>query len=53
MGYIFTNISRIWETFLEAIGGHLTLGLGGILFLAAYSIFWVKFFKLPVPFLPF
>jgi hypothetical protein len=27
--------------------------LGGIIFLVAYTIFWLKFFKISVPFLPF
>ena len=40
MGYLLTNISRIWETFLEAVGGHLALGLGGILFLGFPVGFW-------------
>lgn len=40
MGYIFTTINRIWEAALSAIGSHLTLGLGGILFLGFPAAFW-------------
>ncbi len=29
------------------------LVLGGIIFLAVYTVFWIKFFNLKVPFLPF
>lgn len=27
--------------------------IGGIIFLAVYTVFWIKFFKLSIPFLPF
>ncbi|RJQ28592.1 branched-chain amino acid ABC transporter permease [Candidatus Parcubacteria bacterium] len=40
MGYLFTTIARVWETSLAAIGGHLTLSLGGILFLGFPAAFW-------------
>lgn len=40
MGYFLNTISRIWETSLQAIGGHLTLGLGGIIFLGFPAAFW-------------
>jgi branched-chain amino acid transport system permease protein len=40
MGYFYTLVSRIWETSLTAIGGHLTLSLGGILFLGFPAAFW-------------
>lgn len=40
MGYFLNTLSRIWETVLEAVGGHLTLGLGGILFLGFPASFW-------------
>ncbi len=40
MGYIYTNINRIWEGFLTAIGSHLTLSLGGIFFFGFPVIFW-------------
>lgn len=29
------------------------LALGGIIFLVVYSVFWIKFFNLKIPFLPF
>lgn len=31
----------------------ILLGFGAIIFFAVYAIFWVKFFNLSVPFLPF
>lgn len=31
----------------------IILALGGIIFLGVYSVFWIKFFNLKVPFLPF
>ncbi len=40
MGYFLTVISEIWETSFQAMGGHLTLGLGGILFLGFPAAFW-------------
>jgi branched-chain amino acid transport system permease protein len=40
MGYFLTNASRVFETALSAIGGHLTLGLGGIIFLGFPAAFW-------------
>src|SRR3989344_7511080 len=40
MGYFLTTISKIWETSLAAIGGHLTLSLGGILLLGLPASFW-------------
>lgn len=40
MGYLFTTIIRIWETVLQSIGSHLTLGLGGILFLGSPVALW-------------
>ena len=40
MGYFFTTVSRIWEAALTAIGAHVALGLGGILFLGFPAAFW-------------
>src|SRR3989344_9663080 len=40
MGYFLNTVTRIWETTLEAVGGHLTLGVGGILFLGFPASFW-------------
>ncbi len=40
MGYLITTASRIWEALLSAIGSHLTLSLGGILFLGFPVAFW-------------
>jgi ABC-type branched-subunit amino acid transport system permease subunit len=40
MGYISTTINRIWEASLSAIGGHLVVGLGGIMFLGFPAAFW-------------
>ncbi len=40
MGYFLNTLTRIWETTLEAVGGHLTLGLGGILFLGFPASLW-------------
>lgn len=40
MGYLTTTLSKIWEATLSAIGSHLTLSLGGILFLGFPVAFW-------------
>jgi branched-chain amino acid transport system permease protein len=40
MGYIINVANKIWETALSAVGGHLTVGLGGILFLGFPVAFW-------------
>jgi branched-chain amino acid transport system permease protein len=40
MGYLLTNIARIWETSLQSIGGHFVMGMGGILFLGFPVAFW-------------
>lgn len=40
MGYFLTVANRIWETSILAVGSHLTLGLGGILFLGFPAAFW-------------
>jgi branched-chain amino acid transport system permease protein len=40
MGYFLTTIGKIWETSLVAVGSHLTLSLGGILFLGFPAAFW-------------
>lgn len=32
MGYLYTQISRFWETSLNAIGSHLAISIGGIFF---------------------
>lgn len=40
MGYFFTVLGRVWETAISALAGHLTLGLGGIVFLGFPTAFW-------------
>jgi len=40
MGYFVTTLSRVWEALLSTIGSHLTLSLGGILFLGFPVAFW-------------
>ena len=40
MGYFLNTLSKIWETTIAAVGGHLTLGLGGIIFLGFPASFW-------------
>jgi ABC-type branched-subunit amino acid transport system permease subunit len=41
MGYFFTIISATCETFFMAVGSHLTISLGGILFLGFPAAFWL------------
>src|ERR1044071_3336139 len=41
MGYLITQLSRVWENFIFTIGTHLTISVGGVFFFGfpvAFSI---------------